>query len=914
LTKKSKDQHSLVATKLSVPPLQSHVVSRPRLLEKLDEIKNRKLVLVSAPAGFGKTTLLCDWINQSRISTAWISLDSGDNDHVHFLIYLIAALQNLDKNIGKTAVLMLQTPQHPPVETVMAAVVNDIASLSKDFILVLDDYHMITSGQVHHAVKFLLEYLPRNMHLVIASRSDPPLALARLRSLDQLIELRISDLCFTVEETSSFFNKKMKLGLTRAEVVKLGTRTEGWIAGLQLAALSVQDREDKESFINAFRGDNRHIFDYLIEEVLNLQSEEVQNFLLQTSILDRLSGSLCDAVTKQKNSQKMLNDLEKADLFLFPLDDGRKWFRYHRLFADLLQHRLKQTQTDVISDLHRRAGEWYVQSGHKDQAVNHALASGDAEWAVSLIEEIAESIWDRGQQIKLLKWFEALPDEMVNSSILLSILYARTLNIIGRLEDAEKILQQAENMLNSVEKAFSITSSPDSEHKYTLHKKEIQGRISVIRAFMSAYRGDMDQVIRYARSAVESLHDKDLMWRAVAATTLGFVHGWSGDGDLMSARYAFSEAQKVSEEAGNTYFYLFAASCYAGIDGLQGRQKQAVQTYKSLLKYAKEHGMEQTSLVGSIYVSLGAICFECNDREEGMRLIEKGLHLALLGHDAAVIAVSRLHLAHALTIKGDQNGALRAIEEIEKSACEFAIPPWIHHVAAAFKAEAWLAGGNREEVSRWIRERNLASGDEISNRRESEHIVLARFLLDQGKLDEAEHLIDRLIQSAESGTRVYSMVRLTMLKILVLDKNGDMDAALDELRKLLFLAEPGGFITSIIQGGQRIAVLLEKILEQEEGETKRTEPEFSLKYVKHLLSAVKTSTPFQEEDKLEESLSDREKEVLHFIAAGLTNQQIAQKLFVSLNTIRTHTKNINTKLDVHSRTQAVARAKELGIL
>ena len=914
MTNRGENQYSLVTTKLYVPRLRPYVVSRPRLLDKLDEVKDRKLALVSAPAGFGKTTLLSDWINQSRILAAWLSLDSGDNDHVHFLVYMIAALQGLGKNIGQAAAMMLQTPQLPPVETVLAALINDISTLPKDFVLVLDDYHLITAGLIHQAIQFLLEHLPQNMHLIIATRSDPPLPLGRLRSLNQLAELRVTDLCFTPDETSIFFNKKLNLGLSREEIVMLESRIEGWIAGLQLAALSIQNREDRASFIKDFRGDNRYIFDYLMEEVLNRQPEDVQNFLLRTSILDRLSGSLCDAVTGKKNSQKMLNNLDTADLFIFPLDDGRQWFRYHPLFADLLQQRLQQTQDKLVPELHRKAGEWCVRNRLKDQAVDHALAAGDAEWAARLIEEIAESTWDRGQQIKLLKWFEALPDEKINSSILLSVLYARTLNISGRLEAAEKILQNAEGALESAKEGFAVTFSPDSEQTYPLGKKELQGRISVIRAFIAAYRGDMLHVMQHARQALVSLHEKDLMWRAVAATTLGFVHGWSGDGDLMSARFAFAEAEKVSLEAGNTYFYLFASSCHAGIDGLQGRLNQALQNYQKLMKFAEEKGMLQTSLAGSIYAAWGGIILERNDLEEGMRLIEIGLRLALMGHDVVVIASSRLHLARALAVKGDLAGTQRVIEEIEKSACEFAIPPWIQHAASAFKAEIWLASGNSEAVSRWVEERGLGIGDELTNRRESEHIVLARFLLAQGQLDEAERLLDRLIQSAEAGTRIVSLLRIMLLKTLVLDRKGIMDLALDELKKVLFLAEPGGFITSIVQEGPRIAELLEKVLGQTDSVQKGKRPEFTRNYVKKLLLAFKRVDLPKIEGIPGEPLSERELEVLHFIAAGLTNQQIARKLFVSLNTIRTHTKNINSKLNVHSRTQAVARAKELGIL
>lgn len=911
---RSKNQYALVATKLFAPRLRPYVVSRPRLLEKLDEVKERKLALISAPAGFGKTTLLIDWISHARIPTAWISLDSGDNDLVHFLIYMIAVLQKLKKNIGQAATAMLQTPQSPPVETILASLINDVSSVPQEFVLVLDDYHLITTGPVHKALLFLVEHLPPNMHLVLTTRSDPPLPLGRLRSLNQLTELRVTDLCFNTDEISTFFNTKLNLRLSRGEVVMLESKTEGWIAGLQLAALSMQGREDKTGFIKDFRGDNRYIFDYLMEEVLGRQPENVQNFLLQTSILDRLSGSLCDAVTGKKNSQQMLNDLEKIDLFLFPLDDERQWFRYHHLFGELLRHRLQQTQGELIPELHRRAGKWWIGKGLKDQAINHALLAGDTEWAARLIEEIAEDIWDRGQQIKLLKWFEVLPDEQIDSSVLLSILYARTLNISGRLDAAEKELHHAEEMIESAPEGFAISFSPDSEQVYKLHKKELRGRIAVIRAFIAAYKGDMLNVMRFARQALETLHEKDLMWRAVAATTLGFVHGWSGDGDLMSARYAFSEAVKVSQAAGNSYFYLFSSSCLAGIDALQGRLNQAEQAYQKQLKFAEENGMLETSLAGSIFTAWGGIIIEKSRLEEGFRLMEKGLQLALKGFDVVVVSSSRIHLARALIIRGDVAEAYTVIQEIEKTARELDIPPWMHCATSALKAEAWLTSGHLDEVSRWVSERELSVDDELTNLRESEHLVLARFLLIQKRLDEADHLLTRMIQCAEAGTRIYSLVQLHLLRALVLDKKGDNASVLNEVRQALCLAEPGEFIRSFTKEGPQLEEMLKKILEEDKARRTEKKPGYSQKYVKKILLAFKTALQPEKKSPLAEDLSERELEVLHLIASGLTNQEIAKKLFISLNTVRTHTKNINSKLEVHSRTQAVARAKELGII
>ena len=909
-----KKQYPVLSTKLYIPRLRPYVVSRPRLLEKLNEVKERKLALISAPAGFGKTTLLSDWISQVRMPSAWVTLDAGDNDSVHFLIYMIASLHQINKDVGRVALTMLETPQPPPVETVLAALINDIASIQKDFVLVLDDFHLVTAPPVHKATLFLLEHLPRNMHLVITTRSDPPLPLGRLRSLNQLVELRMADLCFTTDETSVFFNKKLSLGLSHGEIVMLESRTEGWIAGLQLAALSMQGRKDVVGFIKEFKGDNRYIFDYLMEEVLTRQPEHIQSFLIQTSILDRLSGSLCDAVTGQKNSQQILNDLEKADLFIFPMDNERQWFRYHHLFADLLEHRLRQTHGHLLPELRKRAGKWCVQSGMKDQAVNHAIAAGDTEWAISLIEEIAEDIWDRGQQAKLLKWFEDLPDELIDSNIQLCILYARALNVSGHQEAAEKKLQMAQNLLDSAEDRITVTSSSVSGPPFKLGKQELKGRIAAILSFVAAYKGDMFQLMRYARQAMESLHEKDLTWRAVTALALGFVHGWSGDGDLMSARYAFSEAKRVSEISGNSYFYLYASSCLAGIDALQGRLAQAEETYRYLLSYAEENGMSQTSMAGSILGSWGGVLCEWNKLEEGIRLIEKGIKLAALGHDAVLLASNRIQMARSSFLTGDFKRAQRIVQEIEKAASEFQIPPWIIHWASALKAEIWLASGDMEAVSRWVNERELDINDELTNRREHEHIALSRFLMAQDRLDEAEPLLTRLIRSAESGTRVYSLIQIRLLKALIAHQRDDKKAALEELRQALYLGEPGGFFRSFIKEGHRVAELLEIVLEEEKAGRTGKKAEFSQTYIKKLLLAFKAEVPPKKVDGLAEPLSERELEVLALIAGGLSNQEIAQKLFISLNTVRTHTKNINSKLNVHSRTQAAARAKELGLI
>ena len=414
-------------TKLYVPQLQSKWISRSRLVKQMDEGFGRKLTLISAPAGFGKTTLLVDWIHQKKIPVAWLSVDQGDNDPVNFFTYVIAGLQTLEVGIGKAALTLLQIPQPPPIESILINLINDLIRIPTDVALVLDDYHLVDVKPIHDMIAFLLDHMPTQFHIILATRSDPPLPLARIRSHNQMTELRAADLGFTADETSILFNKSLNLRISTEDIHLLETRTEGWIAGLQLAALSLSGHKDPSHFINAFKGDNRYIADYLIEEVLNRQPEHSRNFLLQTSILGRLSGSLCDAVTKQENSRQMLIALEKANLFVIPLDDERRWYRYHHLFADLLKQRLRLTHGGLVAELHRRASQWLKNNGFKNEAVDHAFAAQDYSQAVQLIEEIAETNWDRARESRLIRWLRKLPDAQINANPSLSIFYAREL-------------------------------------------------------------------------------------------------------------------------------------------------------------------------------------------------------------------------------------------------------------------------------------------------------------------------------------------------------------------------------------------------------------------------------------------------------------------------------------------------------
>ena len=884
-------------TKLYVPPLQSTWVSRMRLLKRMDEGFERKLTLISAPAGFGKTTLLVEWIHQKKIPVAWFSVDKKDNDPVHFLIYVIAGLQTLEPGIGKAALTLLQSPQPPPLESILINLINDISCIPTNATLVFDDYHAVDAKPIHDLIAFLLDHLPEHMHLVMATRSDPPLLLARLRSQNQLTELRAADLSFTTNETADLFKKRLNLQISTNDIQLLETRTEGWIAGLQLAALSLHGRKDPSNFLKTFKGDHRYIADYLTEEVLNRQPDQLRNFLLQTSILERLSASLCDAVTGQDNSRQVLNTLENANMFVIPLDEERCWYRYHHLFADLLEQRLRVKQGDLVAELHRRASQWFAKNGFKNEAVDHALIAQDYPQAAQLIEEIAEIEWDRARESRLLQWFKKLPDKRIDANPKLCIFYARELFKSGYLDNAEKRLHAAEHMLES-------TSISD------VNKEGLLGRIAVIRAYMSTRTGDLSRTIYFSSQALKLLPRRDLNWRSVAATTLGMGYG---SDKLVESQQAFVEAMKISKAAGNIYYHIFAGSCLGSIIFKRGKLKEAKDISRQLLRLAIENGIEQTGIVGSLYANLGMIFCEWNDIDEGIRLLNKGIELSELGRDPVILASCQVGLLRALMYRMDFAGAFKLMENINERTGHFTLPPWITNTISALNVFFWLGSGKLNAALQWAQERGLSIDDNIDGSHELEYIALAHILITQNKLAEADRLLQRLIENAKAGDRVYMMIEMRLMRALIFKAKQDTAAALTELKFALSLAEPGGLIMIFVSKGKSVAELLEEICAVKKRDHDDTKAGFSLSYAKKIWSVFQAGTT-PKIDGLMDPISERELEVLYLIAAGLSNREIADKLFISLNTVKTHTKNINSKLGVNSRIKAVARAKELGLL
>jgi LuxR family maltose regulon positive regulatory protein len=860
--------------------------------------------------------------NKNEYRIAWLSLDDGDNDPARFLTYFIAALNRAEGNesaLGKGALSMLQSSQQPPPpETTLTSLINEIAAIPDRIIIILDDYHLIEARLVHDVLSFLLEHLPHQLHLVIATREDPYLPLSRLRARGQLTELRAADLRFTSSEAAEFLNRVMGLALSAEDIAALETRTEGWIAGLQLAAIalqgtiSMQNQEASTKFIKSFSGSHHLVLDYLIEEVLEQQPESVQSFLLKTAILERLNGSLCDALTDQEDGQQTLEKLKRSNLFIVPLDEERRWFRYHHLFADLLRQRLHQTQSDLVHELHSRASKWYEQNRLKDEAVDHALSAGDFERVTLLIEEQADSIWEHGELTKFRRWLEGLPADLVFSKPQLCILHAESLIARGQMDAAEQSLQVAEQALNPSTDQTTQTSPVEQDQPPGANMMILRGRVAANRALVARVRGDVEGTLQFARQALEYLPEDELTWRSTVAILLGHAH--SIKGEMEAAYQAQLEALEATKASGNIFLFLTANVNLAVTLRQQGWLQQILEICQQQLQLANENEMSQSIVVGWLLTIWGEVLAELNDLDGAIDKARKGVELTERSGDkiVAMLCESYLCLMRVLYSRKDLVSAEEVIQKLESIVRESDVPIKVTSMIAAWQARIWLAQNKLEAASQWVGERGLDVDGELPFLREDEYVVLARILFAQGRLDETEKLLQRLLKATEAGGRTSRVIEILTLQSLSFQVRGDIDHAITTLEKALTLAESEGFIRTFVDEGPPMARLLYEALSRE----------IAPDYVRRLLAAfpigepekADPSEPLAPESELIEPLSEREIEVLQLISKGLTNQVIATRLYLSLNTVKAHTRNIYGKLGVNNRTQAVARARALGIL
>ncbi|MFN8196360.1 MAG: LuxR C-terminal-related transcriptional regulator [Nocardioidaceae bacterium] len=916
----------VLGTKLHVPVPRRRLVARARLTDRLrgDAATLPRLVLVSAPAGFGKTTLLSQWLSQdggpgsgSDRRVAWLSLDGEDSDLRRFLAFLVEALQRLDPEIGVDAAAVLDGDRGFAADDVVTTLVNDLDLLAGPTVVVLDDYHVVEDPAIHEAMTLLLDHLPPQVTLAVTTRADPPFPLARLRARGELLELRAADLRFTADEAEAFLNEVMGLGLGSGHVAALEARTEGWAAGLQLAALSARGRHSVDEFVDAFSGTHRFVLDYLVEEVLASEPDDVRAFLLDTSVLDRLTGPLCDAVTGRADGREQLEALDRDNLFLVPLDDDRQWYRYHHLFADALRARLLAEQPDRLRALHLAASRWWADRGELADAVAHALASGDQDRAGWLMELAFHDMRSRRQDRILREWLRALPDEVLRARPLLAAQAAWVRLSEGELDAVGPWLDHAEGALAG--SPAVADPRPDGGLADAARAREeglrtLPAWIAIYRASLAQARGDTDATVAHSRRALELARPDDHSARAGGAGFLGFA-AWA-NGDLPTAVETFGEAVRSMREAGNITDELGAMVPLGSMWLARGRPDEARRLFEGALVTAEAHPGPVLMSLGDLHVALADVLREGGEDEEA----ERHLLVAQELGDRASLLENRhrwfLAMSGLLRARGDLDGAAEMLDAAEP----LFLPGFFPDVRPidALRARVRIAQGRLDEAEGWARRHGAAAADPVVYLHECELLTVARLALgrlrarsDGADPNEATRLLDRVTAAAAAAGRDGSALEARMLHALVSDATGDRAGALTELGHTLDRAVPVGYARLFLDEGPAMESLLRELAAR---------PGTSAGSHAARLVAMLTrptspaSVPTSAVPLPAEALSERELDVLRLLATELTGPEIARRLFVSVNTLRTHTKHIFTKLDVNTRQGAVRRAAELGLL
>jgi LuxR family maltose regulon positive regulatory protein len=898
----------LLETKLYVPRSRAGLVLRPRLVDAVRRGAGQKLTIVVAPAGFGKTTLLAEWVVDTfaaETAAAWVSLDATENEPSLFWSYFLAAVERVFPGVARNAIAELQSAHPPAIESILTTVINAIDALDRDLTVILDDYHVIDAAPIHESMTFLLDRMPSRMHLVIASRSEPPLALPRLRARGDLTELHSAHLRFTLDEASEFL-RLMSLNLSSDDAARLERRTEGWIAGLKLAALSMEGRDDVHDFVNAFSGNNRYIADYLVEEVLQCQPEHVTRFLLATAILDRLSGPLCDALTGERNGQSVLEDLERKNLFVVALDDARQWYRYHHLFADVLQRQAKLRDPDGVRAGHGRASVWHEAHGSRAAAVRHAFGAEDVIRAARLLERT----WpEKDRSYESRKWLEqvsALPDSVVRSRPALSMGYAWALLNSGELEAAQPRLRDVEAWLES-----NAGTSGDER------ARSLRSEVAAARVYLTQSLGEIPGTLEHAQRALELSPAGDDAARATGTALVALAH-W-GRGELDAAHRRFSDALAIMRDCGHAADVVRGTFVLGDIRVAQGRLREAARTYEHGLRLAAEETYAAPPETDELYLGLSELHREWNDIERATQLLDV---VARSATGAAHVG-NRLRwctaMAEVRTARGDPDGALQLLGEGEGHERRDPVPRT--RPILAMKARIHIARGRLDDAGDWAARAKLSADDDPGYLREFEHLTLARLLMarherarDERSLQDAARLLKRLHAAALTGGRAGSVIEIHVLEALVQATLNNTRAALDLLAQALAMAEPEGFLRVFLDHGSRVRDLLRHA----------TSRGLAGEYTRRVLAAF--DAPQRARDPalaarrapghsdVVQPLTTRELEILRLIAAGLRNQEIADHLEISAATVKRHIANAYGKLGAGHRTEALNRAKDLELL
>ena len=897
----------ILTTKVTIPPARSDTISRPRLIEMLRQGWQSRLTLVSAPPGSGKTSAVIEWCHSDPELTnriAWLSLDASDNDPARFLSYLIAALRTVEPEIGETVLRTIGSGQPADPDAMLTALINDLEALSDHAVLVLDDYHVVTSADIHEFVIFLITHLPSHVRLVLTSRIDPPLPLPRLRSRREVTDITEEDLRFTPEETSGFLTEVMGIQLEGDQIERIQERTEGWIAGLVLAALSVQASDGNSAVIDEIAGDHHFIFDYLAQEVLLQQDQQTRDFLLRTSIVERLSGRLCDALLDQSSSREMLADLAQRNLFTIPLDQRRGWYRYHHLFAEFLREELRQGDPEAWQALHQRASNWYENAGYVEEAVNHALQSGDIDHTVSLLEAHGFDTFWSGRAATVQHWLDALPEEVVIATPVLRVLGACSIIVGLRQEDARRWRELLSDDF--------VDQLDDS----------LKGFALVLQAvFERVLNADLRRTVELSRRALDVADESDLPTRTVALYHLGSASRMQGE--LRQAVATLNEVLELSERSQNSGLRLAAESQLAMAHLELGELQRAHDIAREAIAFEAENYIWDRGFVPGSRRCLAEVLFEWNELEESIHYVH-GFFEAIeeIGdaEDLRMTPAGSIALARTKRAAGDPEGARDALNEAFSRADQLDLPGWRLRQIRAARAELDLRSGRIDDALAWAETVPLSDLTDVSYESIDEALVLARVLHHRGEFASARRFLQRISKIADAERNVGYTVRLHLTNALISQSEGDEDAALRSFRQALHHGEPDGYLRTFINEGEPVARLLKAVL-REDSSAASDDAGFSRSYAERILEALNSlsASTTQEiapavQQGLIEPLSEREIEVIRLIADGKTNAEIADELFLAVGTVKRHTHNIYGKLGARHRTEAVALAQGAGVL
>jgi LuxR family maltose regulon positive regulatory protein len=895
----------MLLTKLHIPPQGNNVVHRSELFEKLNSGLSRKLILVSAPAGFGKTTIVSDWIGQNKIPAAWFSLDNGDNDPAVFLSYIISGIQSIHSAFGQGALKLLNSPNKPSVESIASLLINEILDINQNFLLVLDDFHLIKSSEVLKLVTYLLDHIPGNIHMVILTRSDPVFSVSRLRSQHQLVELRTSDLSFSANDISILFNKKLKFGLSIEDVYSLETKTEGWIAGLQLTALSMQGREDISGFIQELKGDNRYIMDYLMEEVLKIQTDDIKEFLLQTSILEQMSAPLCNSVLNRNDSQLILETLDKNNMFVIPLDELRTWYRYHHLFAELLKQRLHIREKTTIIELHNTASEWFMNNAMPIFAIEHAIMTENFEKSIQFIGEIVEAMWKNGQHAAIMKYGDLLPDELIKKNADFCLYYAWILIIAGQIQKAEPFLASAEKITNN------IINDKDSSEEDVQYNRKLSGKISVAFAYLYSITADSEKTFSYCKAAMENLSEDDPLW---------YSWGWYSIGVAEMSRENFKECIKAFENAlvygkksGNIYLISTIASRLSPIEARMGHYTSSYKKCSDLLTFMKKSGYSQIlkseCTYAGVYSFMAGIESMRTDFDDALENIKTAYNLCKNESNNTIKVHVMVIYSFILYGRGDIAGVKKMINEADDILKLNIIFPYTKALYIAMKGFMLIKLNELEKANHFFKGNGLEFDKKITYSDDLGYYPYALLLIIEKKFEEAEILLSKLLKLAHAANRIERIIETKVIYANLNMATGDKEKAIRNLIEALEAATCENILMPFVLYHSGISDLLKEVYKIQ-ATAKSNIPK---KLIDKLKLALEKREKFMKNN-LGSGLSDRELDTLKLIAEDLSNKEIADKLFISLNTAKTHVRNILLKLDVENRLHAVNKAKELGII